>query len=184
MSAKAISALRELGCEPQPHVSREVTQELVERADAIYCMTDQQCRELALRFPAATWKLQRLDPVGNVEDSPTAEPADFLRVATRIRDSSPLAPGKPISFSSRRIRLRQGLLTFERVRLPCRPVEIRHLFSVLKRLPNPVSSEHLSRLSVGRYPEAARNPHSTRKQRNCFPLFSRTDVRFFALRSR
>jgi phosphate transport system ATP-binding protein len=86
ISAKAISALRELGCEPQPHVSREVTKELVERADAIYCMTDQQCRELALRFPAATWKLQRLDPVGNVEDSTTSEPADFLRVATRIRD--------------------------------------------------------------------------------------------------
>ena len=86
ISPKAVSALRELGCEPQPHVSREVTQELVERADAIYCMTDQQCRELALRFPAATWKLQRLDPVGNVEDSRTSEPADFLRVATRIRD--------------------------------------------------------------------------------------------------
>jgi phosphate transport system ATP-binding protein len=86
ISAKAFSALRELGCESQPHVSREVTQELVERADAIYCMTDQQCRELALRFPAATWKLQRLDPVGNVEDSRTSEPADFLRVATRIRD--------------------------------------------------------------------------------------------------
>jgi phosphate transport system ATP-binding protein len=86
ISAKAVSALRELGCEPQPHISREVTQDLVERADAIYCMTDQQCRELALRFPAATWKLQRLDPVGNVEDSRTSEPADFLRVATRIRD--------------------------------------------------------------------------------------------------
>lgn len=86
ISAKAVSALRELGCESPPHVSREVTPELVERADAIYCMTDQQCRELALRFPAATWKLQRLDPVGNVEDSRTSEPADFLRVATRIRD--------------------------------------------------------------------------------------------------
>jgi phosphate transport system ATP-binding protein len=86
MSAKAVSALRELGCEPQPHVSREVTQGLIERADAIYCMTDEQCRELALRFPAASWKLQRLDPVGNVEDSRTAEPADFLRIATRIRD--------------------------------------------------------------------------------------------------
>ena len=40
-------------------------------------------RELALRFPAASWKLQRLDPVGNIEDS---EPANFLRIATRIRD--------------------------------------------------------------------------------------------------
>jgi phosphate transport system ATP-binding protein len=86
MSAKALSALQVLGCEPQPHVSREVTQELVERADAIYCMTDGQCRELARRFPAATWKLQRLDPVGNVEDSTTPDPADFLRIATRIRE--------------------------------------------------------------------------------------------------
>jgi phosphate transport system ATP-binding protein len=82
MSDKAISALRELGCEPHAHVSREVTQELIERADAIYCMSDRQCRELALRFPAATWKLQRLDPVGNVEDSGSA---NFLKVATRIR---------------------------------------------------------------------------------------------------
>jgi phosphate transport system ATP-binding protein len=86
ISAKAVSALRELGCEPHSHVSREVTQELVERADAIYCMTDEQCRGLALRFPGATWKLQRLDPLGNVEDSHSSEPADFLRVATRIRD--------------------------------------------------------------------------------------------------
>jgi phosphate transport system ATP-binding protein len=86
MSAKAISALSELGCAPQPHVSRQVTPELVDRADAIYCMTDEQCRDLALRFPAATWKLQRLDPVGNVDDSRSSEPADFLRVATRIRD--------------------------------------------------------------------------------------------------
>ena len=83
MSGKAVSALYELGCEPHAHASSEVTQELIERADAIYCMTDRQCRELALRFPAATWKLQRLDPVGNVEDS---EPANFLRIATRIRD--------------------------------------------------------------------------------------------------
>jgi protein-tyrosine-phosphatase len=86
MSAKAITALSELGCAPQPHVSRQITPELVDRADAIYCMTDEQCRDLALRFPAATWKLQRLDPLGNVEDSRSSEPADFLRVATRIRD--------------------------------------------------------------------------------------------------
>ncbi len=86
MSAKAVSALRALGCEPHLHSSAQVTRELVERADAIYCMTDEQCRELAVRFPAATWKLQRLDPVGNVEDSPGPDPAAFLRVATRIRD--------------------------------------------------------------------------------------------------
>ena len=86
MSAKAINALSELGCTPQPHASRQITQELVDRADAIYCMTDEQCRDLALRFPAATWKLQRLDPLGNVEDSPSSDSADFLRVATRIRD--------------------------------------------------------------------------------------------------
>jgi phosphate transport system ATP-binding protein len=86
MSSKAIGALRELGCPPQAHASQQITQELVDRADAIYCMTDEQCRDLALRFPAATWKLQRLDPLGNVEDSRSSEPADFLRVATRIRD--------------------------------------------------------------------------------------------------
>lgn len=86
MSPRALGALHTLGCPPHPHASREVTPELIERADAIYCMTDQQCRDLALRFPAATWKLQRLDPVGNVEDPASPEPADFLRVATRIRD--------------------------------------------------------------------------------------------------
>jgi phosphate transport system ATP-binding protein len=86
MSPKAMSALTELGCPLQPHASRQITQALVDRADAIYCMTDEQCRYVALRFPAATWKLQRLDPLGNVEDSPSSEPADFLRVATRIRD--------------------------------------------------------------------------------------------------
>jgi phosphate transport system ATP-binding protein len=86
MSSKAISALSKLGCAPQTHASRQITQELVDRADAIYCMTDEQCRDLALRFPGSTWKLQRLDPIGNVEDSGSQGPADFLRVATRIRD--------------------------------------------------------------------------------------------------
>lgn len=86
MSTKAINALRELGCEPHAHASREVTQELVERADAIYCMTDLQCRDLVLRFPAATWKLQRLDPLSNIEDSPGPEAREFVRIATRIRD--------------------------------------------------------------------------------------------------
>ena len=86
MSAKAINALRELGCTPQPHASRQITQELVDRADAIYCMTDEQCRDLALRFPAATWKLQRLDPLGNVEDSRSSDFGDFFRIATRIHD--------------------------------------------------------------------------------------------------
>jgi phosphate transport system ATP-binding protein len=86
MSAKAVRALQNIGCEPQPHLSREVTQDLVERADAIYCMNDQQCREVARRFPTASWKLQRLDPLGNIEESHTQEGADFLRVATRIRD--------------------------------------------------------------------------------------------------
>jgi protein-tyrosine-phosphatase len=86
VSAKAVAALRELGCEPQSPFSREVTQELVERADAIYCMTDQQCRELAVRFPGATWKLQRLDPLGNIDDSRSSDAGDFLPVAMRIRD--------------------------------------------------------------------------------------------------
>jgi phosphate transport system ATP-binding protein len=86
MSARAISALHELGYEPHNHASREVTQNLIDYADAIYCMTDQQCRELALRFPTASWKLQRLDPVGNIEDSASGDLVDFLRIATRIRD--------------------------------------------------------------------------------------------------
>ncbi|MEN3370991.1 MAG: phosphate transport system ATP-binding protein [Verrucomicrobiota bacterium] len=86
ISAKAIHALSELGCTLQPHASRPITQELVDRADAIYCMTDEQCRAVALRFPAATWKLQRLDPLGNVEDSGSPDSGDFLRIATRIRD--------------------------------------------------------------------------------------------------
>jgi energy-coupling factor transporter ATP-binding protein EcfA2/protein-tyrosine-phosphatase len=86
MSAQAISALSELGCPPRPHLSQQITPELIDRADAIYCMTDEQCRDLALRFPAATWKLQRLDPLGNVEDSRSSEPGGFLRLATRIRD--------------------------------------------------------------------------------------------------
>jgi energy-coupling factor transporter ATP-binding protein EcfA2/protein-tyrosine-phosphatase len=101
MSAKAIHALNELGCAPQPHASRQITQDLVDRADAIYCMTDEQCRDLALRFPAATWKLQRLDPVGNVEDSRSSEPADFLRGRHPHSRPCPLAPGKPVSFSAR-----------------------------------------------------------------------------------
>ena len=57
-------ALQQLGVPPHEHSSLEVTPELVEQAERIFCMTEEQCRSLVGRFPAAAPKVQRLDPGG------------------------------------------------------------------------------------------------------------------------
>src|SRR5262249_23145063 len=64
-SADAQSALQQLGVTPHEHSSQEVTPELVEQVERIFCMTEEQCRKLVSRFPAAAAKVQRLDPDGD-----------------------------------------------------------------------------------------------------------------------
>jgi protein-tyrosine phosphatase len=84
-SEASLSALRQLGVAPHQHSSREVTPELVDQAERIFCMTEDQCRSLVSRFPEAAPKVQRLDPEGDVEDPSGQDLAVFLSLAARMQ---------------------------------------------------------------------------------------------------
>ena len=79
-------ALQQLGVSPHLHSSQEVTPELVEQAERIFCMTEEQCRSLVSRFPAAASKVQRLDPEGDLEDPSGQDLAVFLSLAVRMQN--------------------------------------------------------------------------------------------------
>ena len=51
LTAPSIAALGRLGVAPHDHASQEVTAELVGRAEAIFCMTEDLRRDLVERFP-------------------------------------------------------------------------------------------------------------------------------------
>ena len=85
LSEASLSALQKLGVSPQPHSSQEVTPELVEQAERIFCMTEDQCRDLIGRFPASAPKVRRLDPDGDIED-PSGQNLDaFLSMGARLQ---------------------------------------------------------------------------------------------------
>ncbi len=86
MSTQARDALTSIEVPPLEHVTQPITEALVQLADAIYCMTGAQCRELAQRFPSASSKAQRLDPIDDIADPSGSDAAAFFITAKRIRD--------------------------------------------------------------------------------------------------
>ena len=85
LSAQSRDALNRLGVPPHEHESRHVTPELVEQAERIFCMTEDQCRDLIGRFPASAPKVRRLDPDGDIED-PSGQNLDaFLSMGARLQ---------------------------------------------------------------------------------------------------
>ena len=48
-------------------------------------MTEDQCRSLISRFPAAAPKVRRLDPDGDIEDPSGQDLAAFLSLGARIQ---------------------------------------------------------------------------------------------------
>jgi protein-tyrosine phosphatase len=82
----SIVALRAMGVLPHAHASRPVTAELVAEAELVFCMTEDQRRELVARFPKAADKIHRLDPDGDIDD-PSGRGEDAYRVmAARLQD--------------------------------------------------------------------------------------------------
>ena len=72
---------------PHEHATRNVSAALVERADAIFCMTGAQCRTLSGRFPDAVEKIERLDPISDLADPGGQPPEIVVETARRIRDA-------------------------------------------------------------------------------------------------
>ena len=85
LSAASQSTLQWLGVLAHEHSSREITAELVEQAERIFCMTEDQCKTLLSRFPAAASKVRRLDPEADIEDPSGQDLAAFRSLGTRLQ---------------------------------------------------------------------------------------------------
>jgi protein-tyrosine-phosphatase len=87
LSTAALSTLENLGVSAHQHFSQEITRELVEQAERIFCMSDDQCGKLAGMFPQAASKVERLDPDGDIEDPSGQDLTAFRSLATRLQRS-------------------------------------------------------------------------------------------------
>jgi protein-tyrosine-phosphatase len=85
MKPLAEQALRKLGVAARPHASRPLTEELVNQAEMIYCMTETHRLEVTRRFPSAAEKTLCLDPSGDIEEPTGIEPEPFIKCAARIQ---------------------------------------------------------------------------------------------------
>jgi protein-tyrosine-phosphatase len=68
LTAEASVALREIGVPPGRHRARAVTPEMVERADAVFCMTRRQRESVIALVPAAAGKTVCLDSAQDIPD--------------------------------------------------------------------------------------------------------------------
>jgi protein-tyrosine-phosphatase len=73
-----------LGVRPHDHQSRQVTSELVERAERIFCMRESQRATLVTRFPGAAAKVERLDPGGDLDEPSGQDLAAFSSLGDRL----------------------------------------------------------------------------------------------------
>lgn len=89
MTSEAVVALRALGVEPGRHHARPLTPELVERAEAVYCMTAGQREAILRRHPRAAGKTACVDPEGDVPDPIGSALAVYESCARRLQELVP-----------------------------------------------------------------------------------------------
>ncbi len=77
--------LGKIGLPVREHRSRNLTHRLAQRAEAIYCMTEEQRRELIAMFPAAQPKSFRLHPDADISDPHGTALDSFLDCALQIQ---------------------------------------------------------------------------------------------------
>ncbi len=68
ISAGSLEALRRRGIEAAGHRTRPLSDELIRRADHIWCMSDEHLEAVVARVPSAAGKTERFDPAGPVLD--------------------------------------------------------------------------------------------------------------------
>lgn len=86
LAAEAEQALSELGTPSVAHRSGNLTHRLAQRAEIIFCMTNQQAEELKELFPEAAAKVHCLQPVGDIEDPTGKGSQAFLELAKLLQE--------------------------------------------------------------------------------------------------
>jgi len=86
IAAEAGQALAAIGLPGLEHRSGNLTHRLAQRAEAIFCMTEEQCKELTALFPEAVSKTYRLHPDADIGD-PHGKTGDaFFDLARQFQD--------------------------------------------------------------------------------------------------
>lgn len=84
MTPEARQALQELGFQPNGHRARNLTAELAQEVEKIFCMTQAHRDAVVYLVPAAAAKTQCLDPGGDVEDPIGSGLPAYVNCARRI----------------------------------------------------------------------------------------------------
>jgi len=84
MTAEAKQALHEIGIPANGHRASNLTAELADQVEKIFCMTQAQRNAVVEIAPAAAEKTLCLDPAGDVEDPMGSELGNYVDCARRI----------------------------------------------------------------------------------------------------
>jgi protein-tyrosine phosphatase len=100
LTPEAQEALRSLNVPARPHAARNLTPELAEQAEMIFCMTGAHRRAVVEMLPQVAGKTYCLDPGGDIEDPIGSGLEVYLKCAAHIQklvrwrlDEARLSPG-------------------------------------------------------------------------------------------
>jgi protein-tyrosine phosphatase len=84
MSAQAQDSLREIGVPAFEHRARNLDEQLVKNAEAIFCMTEEQRQLTMAKFPGAAAKVHRLSQDHDIADPSGKGQTEFLEIAKML----------------------------------------------------------------------------------------------------
>jgi len=86
LTPEAQEVLRSLNVPARPHAARNLTVELADQAEMIFCMTSAHRKAVIDMIPSVTWKTYCLDPEADLEDPIGMGLAVYVNCARRIQD--------------------------------------------------------------------------------------------------
>ena len=84
LTPEAQQVLRSLNVPVGPHAARNLTVELANQAELIFCMTSAHRKAVIDMIPSVAWKTYCLDHEGDIEDPMSKGLAAYLNCARRI----------------------------------------------------------------------------------------------------
>jgi molybdate transport system ATP-binding protein len=85
LAAEAEMTLKTIGMARVEHRSSNLTHRLAQKAEVIFCMTEDQRKRLVALFPEAAAKVHCLQPLGDIADPAGKGSPAFLELATLLR---------------------------------------------------------------------------------------------------
>jgi protein-tyrosine-phosphatase len=86
LAAEADQALATIGLPGIEHRSGNLTHRLAEKAEIIFCMTEEHGKQLRAMFPETASKVHCLQPLGDIQDPSGKGPAAFQELAALLQD--------------------------------------------------------------------------------------------------